>query len=173
MDDEAVVDEYLGLNFAELFRLDEVIDKWFRLLEKLEAEAAMQISGYIRRNWRTTRLFWDSVHPANCLLVRIAGELAARIGPPVSEEDLRTAEQVEEDDFIMKPIHPSLIRYFGLTWAGCNELYRHLDDPPVTSREWYLRYVAYMRELQTIVPEPLVTDTSSVRLWKQFANEPA
>jgi hypothetical protein len=37
-DDEAVVEQYLQLDFAELYRLDRGIEKWFRLLEKLEAE---------------------------------------------------------------------------------------------------------------------------------------
>jgi hypothetical protein len=172
-DDESVVDQYLQLDFAELFRLDDVIEKWYRLLEKLEAEAAIKVSGFVRQNWRTRRLFWDSVHPTNCLLGRIASELAGMLGTPVSEHELDAAQQVGEDNFIMKPIHPSLIRYFKLTWLDSSDLYPHLDDPPVTSREWYLRYVAYMRELYTIMPEPLQRETASVLFWRRFANDPA
>jgi hypothetical protein len=173
-DDEEVVDEYLKLDFAKLFRLDQGIEKWFRLLEKLEAEAAIKISGFVRQNWRTKRLFWDSVHPTNDFLARITGELAGMLGIGVSEQEIRTAaQQVEEDNFIMKPVHPSLIRYFGLTWVPGDDVYRHLDDPPATSREWYLRYVAYMRELYAMMREPLKTETASVRFWKQYADVPA
>jgi hypothetical protein len=172
-DDESVVDQYLQLDFAELFRLDEAIEKWYRFLEKLEAETVIDVSGFVRRNWRTRRLFWDSLHPANCLIARIAGELTSMLGTPVNEHEIEAAQKVVEDNFIMKPIHPSLIRYFGLTWAHGNDLYSHLDDPPVTSREWYLRYVAYMRELYTILPEVLEEETTSVQFWKRFTINPA
>jgi hypothetical protein len=170
MNDESVVDQYLQLDLAQIFRLDDLIDKWYRLLDKLEAEAAIKVSSIVRQNWRTTRLFWDSVHPTNSLLGHIASELAVRLGIPITDHELNTAKQVEEQNFIMKPVHPSLIRYFGLTWLTDNDLYRHLDDPPVTSREWYVRYVAYMRELYAIMPEPIEAETASVRLWRQFEN---
>lgn len=172
-DDESVVDQYLQLDFSELFRLDDMIEKWYRLLEKLQAESAIKIAGFVRQNWRTKRLFWDSVHPANNLLGRIAGDLAGMLGAPASEDELGEAQQVGEEDHIMKPVHPSLIRYFKLTWLDGNDLYRHLDDPPATARAWYLRYVAYMRELAAIKPEPLETETASERFWRRFATNPA
>jgi hypothetical protein len=51
-DDESVVDQYLELDFGKFFRLDRRIEKWRRNLEKLEAEAAIKLSDFVRQHWR-------------------------------------------------------------------------------------------------------------------------
>jgi hypothetical protein len=95
------------------------------------------------------------------------------IGTPASESDLERALRAHEEDFMMKPIHPSVARTLKLSWVSDDDLYKHLDDPLVTRREWYLRYVAYTRELMKILPEPFAEEPLSVRFWNKFAKAPA
>jgi Polysaccharide biosynthesis enzyme WcbI len=171
--DEAVVNEYLEMDFGELFPLENRIQKWFRLLEKLENETSIKISDFISDNWRTKRLFWDSRHAANNLLGQIVRKLLECIGTPAVESELESALQAHEEDFMMKPIHPSLVRSLQLAWISHDDLYKHLDDPPVTSREWYLRYVAHTRKLLEILPEPFQDETTSMRFWRKVTEPPA
>jgi Polysaccharide biosynthesis enzyme WcbI len=169
-DDEAVVNEYLEMDLSELFPMENIVEKWHRLMEKVEEEAAIEVSGFILENWRTKRLFWNSGHPANHLLGQIVRKLLKLTGTPAGESELEPALQAHEKDFMMKPIHPSLVRSLQLTWVSDDELYKHLDDPLATRREWYLRYVAYMRELLAILPEPFADKTTTVGFWNNFAS---
>lgn len=168
-DDEAVVNQYLEMDFSELFPLEDMLRQWHWLLEKLDEEAEIKISDFILEHWRTKRLFWNSIRPANRLFGQIVRKFLKLTGTPVAESDLEPALQAHEHDFIMKPIHPSLVRSWNLTWVSDDDLYKHLDDPPATRTEWYLRYVAYMRELFTIQPEPFADKTISMRFWNKFA----
>jgi hypothetical protein len=168
-DDEGVVNEYLEMDFSELFPLENMLQQWHWLLEKLDDEVAIKVSDFISENWRTKRLFWNSVRPANHLLGQIVRKLLKLIEMPVAESELELALQAHEQDFVMKPIHPSLVRSWKLKWVSDDDLYKHLDDPLATRREWYLRYVADMRELFAILPEPFADKTISMRFWNKFA----
>jgi hypothetical protein len=60
--DEAVVQDYLETDFSALFPLESRVERWYRVLEKLENETAVKVSDFVSENWRTKRLFWDSFH---------------------------------------------------------------------------------------------------------------
>jgi len=168
-DDAVVVNRYLEMDFPTLFPMGDMLRQWQWLLDKLEEETAIKISDFILEQWRTKRLFWNTVRPANRLLGEIVRKFLKVIGTPVGESDLASALQGPEQDSLMKPIHPSLLRYWKLTWVSDHNLYSHLDDPPVSQREWYLRYVAYVRELFSIMPQPFDPKTMSMRFWNKFA----
>jgi hypothetical protein len=134
---EEVISRYLALDLATVADLDKLMQWTMNQAERNDRIMEIKIAEFIGTNFRSLRLFQSINHAGNRLLLYMTNQVLKQLDcRPVPESVLeRTVELVQPQS----PVHPSIARHFGASWASAGARYT------VDSRR-YLTFAEYLRE---------------------------
>jgi len=163
VEETTLLERYFAADLGKIFSLDEHLEHWRALLDKLDNGASFAVADWAWAVWRRRRLFWTIGHPTHEMFDFVIRRLLSlAFGSSVPPSQITAALPAAESDFLMTPIHPSVARAFQLAWFSGNLIYRHLDRF-YTHREWALEYVRYILSVraycqqENVWPPPLKT----------------
>jgi Polysaccharide biosynthesis enzyme WcbI len=142
---DALLDEYLELDYAKLLNLDRLL-----AISREKMSRATEIVGYnlwdiVERDFRSIPTFMTALHPERPLLQALCVELLPRLGFDSDLQAIRRAfDDVYEGEPIFAygaPIHPSVMRHFGINWPTDPPLFRFWYDGFITARAFAERMV--------------------------------
>ena len=142
-----VVETYLALDFARLTNLDRLFQIAGDSTRRNADVVGYDMFSLIERDLRSGPVFVTRLHPQMYVLEQLALEILPRIGVPVTRERIRSALQDAydgEEIFVYgAPIHPSVLRHFGIAWPGSPPHFRFNCDGWITAREMAVRTVRF------------------------------
>ena len=139
---EEAVEAYLKLDIAAHARLDEVYQRVMDGLRARDRRADYALAPVIERHFREERVFLSPHHPDLRLSLELAARFFQQMGASQADIDrMRATLQVTPFPKSELPIHPGVIRHFGLSFVTADRRHRFLNEGFFTFREFALRYM--------------------------------
>jgi hypothetical protein len=139
---DQVVDEYLNWDLSEKVDLERFHHINWAKAKELDRRAELKLGGYVEQNFRNERLFVTRNHPSREMLIVMRDKAfeALDLAPATHDDDIDPASGGMYNSYV--PVHPSVAKFFGLTWWTPDLRYRtHGDDMDI--REYLRRYAAF------------------------------
>jgi cytochrome c-type biogenesis protein CcmH/NrfG len=141
---EEAVDAYMRLDIGQEVDLDRAYDMIMSKLRKTGQETGYDVADIIERYFREEALFRSPYHPE----ARITNALAATLFQQMGVGDVivdRVRRQPNHPSFRGQqlPIHPAVVRHFGLRFVRPDRRYRFMNDGYFTIQDWAGRYMRY------------------------------
>ncbi len=138
-EDEAIR-RYLALDIATEAGLNELLDSTLNALATLDARSGFDLAGFVAAEFRQQNLFATTQRLRLPLFRHIAGCVFSRMGV----ERVR-AEALIEAPFTpgAMPIHPGVLRHFGMAAPLPDHRYPVLDEGTFTFEQYCRRYMRY------------------------------
>ena len=147
-DDDRVLRKYLQMDFTAKYPLARSAELWRYQLDKFDAVSDVKIADFVWSHFQRRQMFWTIYHATNEIFGHVLRLLFKRtIGDGVPEDELIPALRSIELNNEMTPIHPSVVRYFNLTWVTDDLVYNSCEGP-LRSEQWYAAYLQYIRARQ-------------------------
>jgi len=141
---EQALEDYLALDIAKAAHLDRMSEIYFDKQRERDRRTGFDLAPAVEARFRTEALFRTPHHPNAPLFGEVASQLFTRLGVPADtiEAALRSlyTTPFPPDEL---PIHPGVIRHFGLTFADDKTRYSYFDEGRFTFRDYVLRYMRY------------------------------
>ena len=140
---EEVLDAYMELDYAKLANLDRLME-----ITRVKMRQAAEITGYdlwhvVERDLRSRPTFLTPLHPAEHVMRALCEMVLPRIGYPISGDAIDDAFlDAYEGDYMFAygaPLHPSVIRHFGLNVPGDPPEFRFSHEGGITARDFARR----------------------------------
>lgn len=138
---ERVIEQYVSLKVDEVVDLDALKAMTLGMTERCDRTTTVKVADFFEANIRSQKLFQTINHIGNNMHVYMADEVlkALGCGPLPAGLRERTRELIGEP----LPIHPSVARYFGLTYADETTRYPIDEHRNLTFSEYIRAYVNY------------------------------
>ncbi len=138
-EDEAVR-RYLALDIAAEAGLNDLLDSTLNALATLDARSGFDLAGFVAAEFRQQNLFATTQRLRLPLFRHIAGCVFSRMGT----ERVR-AEALMEAPFTpgAMPIHPGILRHFGMAAPLPDHRYPVLDEGTFSFEQYCRRYLRY------------------------------
>lgn len=142
---ESIVDRYLALDYRDVLDLDRLFEINRLKMQRIGAASGLDLWPKIERNYKDAPLFWTYLHPSGALMRDICRHALRQLNLGFTDAEINAAlASVKEPlGFAHMPIHPSIVRHFGIEWAPPNYRYRFMPLGSFTAREYGLRYVRF------------------------------
>lgn len=127
----------LDINTYSSQEIIDNVEKEISKLEKREELCDINISDFIRSNYRSLKLFYEPYHPAGMLIKEKVKRILKSIG--VNNTGLNVA--VEEMDSKELPVYASVIKALNLQF-DCNYI-RKSTGNPMNIEEYVQHYIAW------------------------------
>lgn len=114
---------YRDMDLGEEKDLDLVLAGQLDYLRQKGAGTIFDFAAYTEANFRTRRLFHIVNHPSIDYFVMMAERILEELGFEGGVE----APQADPFGVQQTPVHPSVIRHFGLTWCTPDSLFTSFD----------------------------------------------
>jgi Tfp pilus assembly protein PilF len=122
---DEIIDEYINLDFASILNLDRFRELFADRQRERDEATGFTVSAFIDENVQKESLFYTLGHYTAPVMRYMVREVFKRLD--VRPEDLdRIDRLVRRSDLLAEythPIHPSVARHFGLTYADEKTLY--------------------------------------------------
>lgn len=141
---EEALEQYLALDIAKAASLDRMREIYLDRQRERDAACDFDIASMIEANFQDEKLFLTAEHPEGRLFGRVARQLFEAMNVP--GEVIRTAlSTLFRSPFppTELPLHPGVIRHFGLSFADDNTRYTFTDEGRFTFAEYVLRYMRF------------------------------
>lgn len=141
---EDALARYLALDIAKATRLDRLAELYLERQKRRDARTGFEIAPVIEAEFRRQHLFRTPHHPNAMLFGVLARQLFTQMAAP--DDVVQTAvESLDRTPFPLDelPIHPGVIRHFGLTFATEETRYTYAYEGSFTFAEFVLRYMRY------------------------------
>jgi len=126
--DEAV-SQYLALDVAKEASLDRFMELHLERQRVRDQQTGFSVAELIEQRFRDERLFLSQGHPDLPLFKLIAEEVYKRLDAPAALiEQALAAQRVSPFPPHEMPIHPSVIRHFGLKFVNDDTRYRYFHE---------------------------------------------
>ena len=137
--DEAVR-RYLALDIAAEAGLNDLLDASLNALALLDGRSGFELAAFVAAEFRQQNLFATAERLRLPLFRHIAGCVFSRLGV-----DRRRAETLMEAPFTpgAMPIHPGVLRHFGMAAPLPDHRYPVLDEGAFTFEQYCRRYLRY------------------------------
>ncbi|MDX5929877.1 WcbI family polysaccharide biosynthesis putative acetyltransferase [Acidiphilium acidophilum] len=141
----SLVQRYLDADYAKIVDLDRIFEMNRIKSQRIGAAASMDLWPKIEAMFRYVPLFWTYLHPAGSLLRDICRHALRQLDVSLSEVEIEAAVDTVKEPlgFAHMPIHPSIVRHFGIEWATPRYRYRMMPEGRFTVSEFALRYVTF------------------------------
>ena len=134
-----LIEEYLALDYAKLVDLDRFLERDHQMAGRVGGELGARIWAVLERDFRSRPLLFNGSRPGARMMQMLGCELAAQIDVPIDPVEAEEAwfEMYGGDAAPrnMAPIHPSVLRHFGIEWAGTPARFRWFYDGFLTMGE--------------------------------------
>jgi hypothetical protein len=141
---EDIAEEYLALDYNDIIGLDELLARSRAKVERAGAISGLNLWPRIEGLFRYQPIFWTNLHPAEVLLRPLCKFALERLQLGLSGPEIDAAtKNLERLGFAHMPIHPSIIRHFGIEWATPHYRYKGFHEGDFTAREYVCRYVRF------------------------------
>jgi hypothetical protein len=135
---EEVISRYVNLDVATVVDLDRMMSSTLSIAAHHDQTTDIKVADFIAHNFRSHKLFQTVNHANNRLLLNMSNQLLDLLDcEPVSERVLDRMQELTVE--LTMPIHPSIARFFGATYA--TETTRYSID-----RIRYLTFAEYIRD---------------------------
>jgi tetratricopeptide (TPR) repeat protein len=183
---EDIVDRFLELDINAIQPLDRFYEFNRHKYTRVGESCGLNLWPLMERHLTDQRPFYTCFHPSDLLMKAVGRFTLEWLGVP----DTKITETLQGfDPFLggQMPIHPSVIRHFGLHAVDENTRYVYFPEGHFTAREYFIRFVkfSYDAELHKAVHDfqvsgktaealPVITDRLEQRpdnpdLWNQLA----
>lgn len=138
---EEIVENYCSTNMAELIDLNRLLEFSIDRQDLRDEKAGMDTHKFIEKNFRTRHLFMTVNHLMPVMSRYIAGKLFPMIASAQLVE--RAVESIRAPLFspVYRPLHPSVSKFFGLSYGHENQTYDQSTGEPLTFRQFVDQYV--------------------------------
>ena len=137
------VAKYLAAGDATVGRAERMMELHLQNQRERDAVCDIRIADRTEALLQTTRLFRSPNHPEPAMASWIAGEVFARMGEHPAAVARLIDSQIDALPATETPIHPAVVRHFGLTYAPPNRRYRYFEEGGFTFIEYVGRYMRY------------------------------
>ncbi len=139
---EEAAETYCRLDVNGVRNLDRLYELVMDRQRRRDEMTGFRLTELIEAFFHDERVFTTSHHPGPRIMLALAGQLFERLRLPVERiETFRRLARETHLPWTEAPIHPSVARHFGLSYAGAETLYRYSADGFLTFREWVMRYM--------------------------------
>jgi Flp pilus assembly protein TadD len=141
---EEALERYSALDIGKATHLDRLAKLHVDRQRERDARTGFEIAPVIEAEFRRQPLFRTPHHPNAILFGVAARQLFTHMGAP-AETVQAAVDSLEKSPFPSDelPIHPGVIRHFGLTFADETTRYSYFDEGSFTFAEFVLRYMRY------------------------------
>ncbi len=138
--EDAAVAEYVALDIARATDVDRKLADRLAHLRKMDDATGFAMAEIVGSGFRTTELFTSRERPSLALLSALAGQLFRRLG-----QNAQAAEKLNFTGFAptAQPLHPGVVRHFGLTYVKPRARYVFNDEGQFTFEEYCHRYLRF------------------------------
>jgi tetratricopeptide (TPR) repeat protein len=122
---DEIIDEYINLDFASILNLDRFRELFADRQRERDEATGFAVSAFIDENVQKESLFYTLGHYTAPVMRYMVREVFKRLDVPLEDLD-RIDRLVRRSDLLAEythPIHPSVGRHFGLTYADEKTLY--------------------------------------------------
>ncbi len=137
------VADYLAADAPTMHRAERMMELHLQSQRQRDAACDIHIADRIEAQLQTSRMFRSPNHPEPGMACWIAGEVFARLGEHPAAISRLVASQPDALPATETPIHPAVVRHFGLTYAPPERRYRYFDEGGFTFIEYVSRYMRY------------------------------
>ncbi|MEW6667495.1 MAG: WcbI family polysaccharide biosynthesis putative acetyltransferase [Thermodesulfobacteriota bacterium] len=124
---DEILRAYRSLDVHALVDLDHLLKANLRYLSSAHNSKDVNVAGFVRERFRSSRLFSALNHPLKSILLLAANRVLELTGHDMlTEKDISPVEELG-DGFEM-PIHPSIVRHFGLEFADARTTCRQFGE---------------------------------------------
>jgi len=140
MGEDAAIRRYLNLNIAVDGELEGRLTDRLAIMERLDAAGGYDLTGFVRDKFRAECLFRTRQRLTMPLLARLVDQLFAKLKVAGwKESDLKRVPFPAG----AQPVHPGVIKHFGLTWTIPEAEYPVNDEGYFTFEEFCRRYMRF------------------------------
>lgn len=145
---EAIVERYLAHDYAATLDLDRLFEINRLKMRRIGEAAGLDVWPLVERRFRDIPLFWTYLHPSGDLLRPIARHALNQLNLGLTPATIEVAigEIKEPLGFSHMPLHPSIVRHFGIEWAGPAYRYRLMPDGRFTAAEFAIRFITFAHD---------------------------
>ncbi len=141
---EDAVDAYMRMDIGQEVDLDRAFDMIMSKLRKLGQETGFDVADIIERHFRDEPLFRSPYHPEARITHAMAETLFRQMGAgDAIVERLRRQPNLPSFRGQQLPIHPGVVRHFGLRFVEPDRRYRFMNDGFFTIEQWAGKYMRY------------------------------
>lgn len=138
---ERLAAEYAALDVSSLTDLDGLLEKCLEIQTEKEKNTDVKIVGFIADSFRKKRIFMTMNHVGNASLIHMADQILAALDcPPLGRYAHEALQELVRPEM---PVHPGVIRHFGLTCVSPQTRYRVDPYRFLTFEEWVADYVDF------------------------------
>jgi hypothetical protein len=136
---DELIEEYLALDYAVLTDLDALLERDRQMAGRIGGELGARIWAVVERDFRTRPQLFATGRANGRLMQMLARELAAQLDIEVGLTEIEEAwldlYGGDVPPYNMAPVHPSVLRHFGVEWAGEPARFRWFYDGFLTAGE--------------------------------------
>lgn len=136
-----IIDTYMTLDVDEMIGLDALFEKEREMHLEAEKYADIELRHHFDARFRGTRLFNTVNHGSNPMYVLIANQILEMLG--IEAIDEAVCDSLTELLVPEMPIHPSVIRHFGLRYVTPESRYQVGGHRSLTLEEYLDHYIDY------------------------------
>jgi hypothetical protein len=134
---------YIDTNLDSIINLDRYAEMCLAELKHLDQQSDIALADYIEKSFRSQRHFGATNHPTLLPLSHLFHLVkAALLNTTPSLNDPRPPNAADVLGFEEIPLHPQVIRHFGLTWATPEMRYRY-RSAFLTLEEYMFAYAEF------------------------------
>ena len=144
VDPDEALRRYLDYDIVHAAHVDRLFELHIMDQQRRDKKTDFGFAEIIRSSFRDTRLFLTPHHPTLHLLEPLAQGVFERLGisPALTASTVR-AQRVPPFPAHELPIHPAIIRHFGIRFVNESSRYAYNDEGYFTFSEYVRRYVTY------------------------------
>lgn len=140
VDEMEAIERYLALDIGYAAQLDEKLNAAMASLERLDKRSGFDLATYVKQEFRNQNLFATTERLRLPLFRYIASQVFTRMGI----EGMRGAALLEAPFTPgAAPIHPGVLKHFGMAAPLPDHRYPILDEGTFTFEQYCRRYMRY------------------------------
>ncbi len=137
----AIMDDYLAADVGEMIDLESMFKTTFAIQMRKEADTSVKVLQFVIDSFQSVCAFNTMNHVSNATLLHMSNQVLADLDlPPLPLSILERTSLLIRPEI---PIHPSLIRYFGLRYVDEDSRYQVDKVRRLTYREYLSNYIDF------------------------------
>lgn len=146
---DEIMQRYFELDLVRSVNLERMYELEIERLKALDARCGTTVTQFILSRFRKERLFHTILHPTRPLMNELLKQVASKLALGAAIDEQRLAALPDRMSGLQVPIHPTVARWFGLTWVTDDIRYTHHRFGELSCREMMERYVTFAVEQHT------------------------